>query len=224
MIDADQIKQQADDTSARREREEATLYREDGSKVYGEEEHAERLALITSRRDADIAGLVEQAERATSEAQARVENIENRDPLDRLSEDELQRAGGRRAFVKEDAEDLPLGELAKRITAATASGDKAMIALWSRYAQRRVGSEREKAQQSNQAGRSLGPDHAEGFGQLQEAVGDMEKKMNSGGRAIELKSARDKLDAATEASHHVHSRTYTHEEKMALSGSPLRNF
>lgn len=224
MIDADQLKQQADDTSARREREEAALYREDGSKVYGEEEHAERLALITSRRDADITGLVEQAERATSEAQARVENIENRDPLDRLSEDELQRAGGRRAFVKEDAEDLPMDELAKRITAATASGDKAMISLWSRYASRRVVSEREKAQQGNQAGRSLGPSDAEGFRRLQEAVGALEKKINGGGYAIELKSARDKLEAHREAAAHVRSRTYTHEEKMAMSFSPARVF
>ena len=89
MTDADQLKQQADSASERREREEAALYREDGSKVYGEEEHAERLAVITSRRDADIAGLVEQSEKAVSEARTRVESIENRDPLDRLSEDEL---------------------------------------------------------------------------------------------------------------------------------------
>jgi len=221
MTDADQLKQQADSASERREREEAALYREDGSKVYGEEEHAERLAVITSRRDADIAGLVEQSEKAVSEARTRVESIENRDPLDRLSEDELARAGSRRSFVKEDAEDLPLDELAKRIMVATAGGDKAMIALWSRYASRRVAAEREELQRDARSSTSTSPDRIEGFGRLQEAVGTLEKKMNSGGRAIELKSARDKLEAATEASQHVRSRTYTHEEKVAMSYTPF---
>lgn len=221
MTDADQIKQQADDASGRREREEAALYRGDGSKVYGEEEHAERLAAITSRRDETIAGLVEQAERATSEARARVENIENRDPLDRLSEDELARAGSRRAFVKEDAEDLPMDELAKRVQAATADGDKAVRALWGRYASRRVAAELEKLRQS---GARANPADVEGFGQLRDAADALTKKLNGGGYAIQLRTAREKLEAHREAAAHVRSRTYTHAEKMAMSFSPARTF
>lgn len=96
--------------------------------------------------------------------------------------------------------------------------------MWVRYASRRVAAEREELQRDARSGTSSSPSRVEGFGRLQEAVGALEKKMNSGGHAIELKSARDKLEAATAASHHVRSRTYTHEEKVAISSSPLRNF
>lgn len=207
--DTDALKREADEASAAREREEAALYRPDGSKLYSEEVHDEKLREITARRDETIARLLERSEEAVSEARERVERVENRDPLERLSEDELARAGGRRAFVKEDAEELSLTELAGRINSATYEGDKAMLTLWSRYAERRAATERDKAHREGRA--------AEGLGELRDALAALGKKLAAGGRAIELRRAREKAEAAAEAARHVRSRSYTHEEKHAAA-------
>ena len=112
-----------DEAAQRREQEEAKLYRPDGSKVFGEQEHKERMAAIKreasasfDRIDADVARRVQEAEQALLVA-------ENADPADVLTTSELERANARSAFVAADAERLPLDKLAQRCRAALASGE-----------------------------------------------------------------------------------------------------
>lgn len=218
MSDAEQISKQADAANQRRESEEARLYREDGSRMFSDAAHADQMTEITGRRDETIAELQEQTDSAVTAAHTRLEAVENQDPLDRLSEDELQRASGRRAFAKEDAEDLPIPELTSRVKAALHDNDKAMITLYARYSSRRADAEREKMRQAGGAG---GAADAQALGDLREAVEAATKKLNGGGRAMALKAAREKLEAAQEASIQVRKKSLTHEERLARSSMPF---
>lgn len=60
------------------------------------------------------------------------------DIADRLTEAELQRAAGRREFVREDAERLPLPDIARRLRDAADGEDRALAYLWARYAELRA--------------------------------------------------------------------------------------
>lgn len=218
MTDVEQIRNDADAANRRRESEEAGLYRQDGSKMYSDAAHADQMNELTARRDETVAELQEQADSAVTAAHTRLEAVENRDPIDRLSEDELQRASGRRAFVKEDAEDLPLAELTSRVKTALHDNDPAMITLYGRYAARRADAEREKMRQ---AGGSSSAADAQALGDLREAVEAATARLNSGGRAMALQAAREKLEEAREASIHVNKRSLTHEERLARSSLPF---
>ncbi len=79
-----------EEAASRRAEAEAQLFRDDGSKVYGEQEHKERMAAIKreasasfDRIDADVARKVQEAEQALLVA-------ENADPASTLTTEESQ--------------------------------------------------------------------------------------------------------------------------------------
>jgi hypothetical protein len=128
---------QVDTAIATYQRERARLFRTDGQPKYAPAELAEReqellqpvlRAAETFQHDVDI--LVKGAEEALTLA-------EGGDPLDQLSGDDLQRANALAGFIREDAAELPVVDLVKRVRAAMVKGDRATLCLWYRYAGRR---------------------------------------------------------------------------------------
>jgi len=141
-----QIEAAAERAADRVQRERAKLVRPDGSRVYGDAEHAEREQAVYDQVGADFDGAtgryVERAERDAAEAQTTLALLDGFDPYDRLSDAERQAASTRAAFVKEDCETAPAAELVKQARAALASGDKARVYLLNRYLARRIESRR----------------------------------------------------------------------------------
>ena len=90
------------------------LYRADGSKVYGEEEHAERLGKLTEE-------LRERVEAVSAEATEDAEGYEREalalsyvDPSRMVGPSDRGRLEVARPFVKEDCEGMPVAALAER--------------------------------------------------------------------------------------------------------------
>jgi hypothetical protein len=120
----------------------AKLYRSDGQPIYGPEEHRQRLDALLGEFDAVGAAVTGAAEEAIAEAEGKLAILEGGDPLDGLKPDELDRANRLAAFIREDAEALPHGELAKRLRAVLAAGDRPKALLWARYLDKRLEAER----------------------------------------------------------------------------------
>jgi hypothetical protein len=120
------------------ERDKAKLYRPDGSTVYGEAEHQERLAGLLARFDEGVADVTEAAEEAIAAAGRDLDGLRGSDPLDTLSGDDLARANALRPFVAEDGEHLPPARVAERARAALARKDRPQALLWLRAIERRL--------------------------------------------------------------------------------------
>jgi hypothetical protein len=116
----------------------AKLHRPDGTPVYGEAEHAERVAGLLGSFDSEAAELTETAREAIEAAERDLARLAGADPLDTLNADELARATALRAFVAEDAETLPAERVAERARAALVRKDRPMALLWLRGIARRL--------------------------------------------------------------------------------------
>ena len=145
-----------------REQEEAKLYRSDGSKLYSNEEHAEREADIRHRFRLVMDEIDEEADKRISEAEEALLVAENADPTDALTTEELATANARRPFVSDEVNALPLGNLTTRCKAILAVGDKPAAFLYSLYA----------GQRADLA------DGQEGVYELREVVSELRRKAN----------------------------------------------
>lgn len=121
-----------------RDREREALYRPDGSKRYGEDEHAERQGAIAESYREALVGITNEAEREARAAESELAVLEHGDPTDLLRADELERAGAKRIFVSEDVEGLRDKDLAGRLRAVLAGGDRASAFCYLQAAERRV--------------------------------------------------------------------------------------
>jgi len=113
--------------SAKFEAETATLYRPDGTPLFAEDEHAARLDSLTRERNAALRQAGEDVREEMVKLDEHVEHLRARDVAERLSTEELQAAGDRRAFAMDAASTLGTGELADRMRSVLATGDKAAI-------------------------------------------------------------------------------------------------
>jgi hypothetical protein len=125
------------------EAERAKLLREDGTRRFADKEHAECQAALRTERNAVLDVVAAAADEEISRGEAAHAAHADRSAL--LSAEDVAAANARRAFVAEDAQDLPLDELATRAEAAASSGDKASMFLFARYGRARA--ERERAAQ-----------------------------------------------------------------------------
>jgi hypothetical protein len=118
---------------AARNADKAKLLRPDGTRMYGDAEHAEREARIDQAFEAEAERVTAAAERASAEADSELVKLDGTDPLDALSAEDQQRAAARAPFIREDTELLPPGELMKRVRGVLASGDRVAMILYQRY-------------------------------------------------------------------------------------------
>lgn len=153
------------------------LFRADGSKVYGEEEHAERLDRLTT-------DLQEKAETVAREAEEDVAGYEREalalsytDPSEMVPASDRGRLEASRAFVKEDSEALDAPALTKRLEAVAAGEDRVSKILHARYARRRVEALNAESKRLATEGRSTGPEAARERRGLAEAVSGLEEQL-----------------------------------------------
>jgi hypothetical protein len=135
---ARELRERALNAEGTRDREREALYRPDGSKRYGEDEHAERQGTIAESYREALVGVADEAEREAKAAESELAALEHGDPPDLLRADELERAGAKRIFVSEDVEGLRDKDLAGRLRAVLAGGDRASAFCYLQAAERRV--------------------------------------------------------------------------------------
>lgn len=135
MLERDRIEQAGE----KHEQAKAALFRSDGSKVYGEETHGERLAEIEREFRTEMDAIEADVDRRVEEAESSLLRAEHTAPADALTNEELERANALRPFVSDEAFNLPLDQLERRLRAAAASGDRPTMFLLAHFAAQRVG-------------------------------------------------------------------------------------
>jgi len=113
----------------------------DGRSFYAPDEHQRREQAIEEALDATLARVSAAADEAVTSAAGTLDGLTDTDPLDTLSVPEQEAANRRAAFVREDAERLPLADLTRRVRQALAGSDRAMTYLWLRYGDARFQAE-----------------------------------------------------------------------------------
>lgn len=133
---------------------EKKLYRNDGSKVYGDEEHAERLGRLREEFSEKIGKVVSEVEEDAREYEQEAHSYAYTDPIKGLSSLERARLDSSRPLVAEDCERLSVEELTQRIEAVSAGADRVAKVLHARYGSYRVRSIEERRDREFQAGTS----------------------------------------------------------------------
>lgn len=126
------------DLNARAERAQAAyeegekaLFRADGSKYYSDEVHDEEIKKLAAERRGVLDGIERQAGEVRLSVESEIESIENADPADSLTPDELERANQKRAFAIDASETLSAEAFDKRCESVLAGGDRGSIfAYW----------------------------------------------------------------------------------------------
>jgi len=172
------------------------LYRADGSKVYGDEEHAERLGKMAD-------GLREKAEAVAAEARSDIEGYEREalalsytDPASLVPASDRGRLETSRVFVKEDCETFAVPALTERLTAVSAGKDKVAKVLHARYARTRLEALKAESDRLAWEGGSAGPEASRQERALGEAVAALEAVLEDPRKA---KKAQGLKEAAEES-------------------------
>ncbi len=165
----------------------------DGARFYADGVHERMQAELLTPVNAAI-------DRAITNADAEINNAEfllilyGGDPILRLTDEERNSAASLRSWVDDEAKNLPLGSLAQRVSAATASGDRARMFLWLAAAQSRLDSDRGKPNADQQ-----------GVSDCGRALWELEKAFDPGQKkerdiaAARIQAARNaKFDAMAE--------------------------
>jgi hypothetical protein len=158
------------DRAAERHEEAArALYRPDGRKVFGEDEHEERERALRREFHADLDAVGPDIEKRIEAAEKEVLRLEHADPSAALDVSELEEANARRSFVSDEVFALDPDALADRARAVIASSDRAAMFLYAHHLRARandavLGSEAERLRLGELAGElesALDPEGAE---------------------------------------------------------------
>lgn len=129
---------QAERAQARFAEDKGLLFRSDGGQLYSDEEHREQLLTLEQERNAVLKDVEAQAKEMRLAVASEIEGIENADPADTLTPEELEQANQRRAFALDAAETLDPEAFGKRLEAVLAAGDKGNIFAHYMAAQRKA--------------------------------------------------------------------------------------
>ena len=104
---------------------EKELYRKDGSKYYGDQEHAERMGALSSDFEQRVDAIISEAEAEAARHEEAALALSYEDPTAGLSSTERSRLADARVFVQEDCTELPLTALLERLKAVSLGEDRA---------------------------------------------------------------------------------------------------
>jgi hypothetical protein len=181
-----------------KEYEEGQLYRNDGSRLYSDEEHAEREGDIKRRFNAAMDELDEEIGSKIAAAEESLLVTENADPTDSLTTEELASANARRPFVSDEVLTLPLDKLEARCRAVLAQGDRPAMFLYALYGGQRAGLTGDESPYTPNyafSGDDGGSYTGEETGELREAVSELWRKVNPDGEK-RIEKARGALQEA----------------------------
>jgi hypothetical protein len=181
-----------------KEYEESQLYRGDGTKLYSDEEHAEREADIRRRFRAAMDEVDGKIETKVAAAEESLLVAENADPTDALTSEELASANARRPFVSDEVFTLPLDKLEARCRAVLAQGDRPAMFLYALYGGQRAGltgDESPYRPRYNFPSDSGDVPAGEDTSQLHEVVSELWRKVNPDGEE-KVEKARGALQEA----------------------------
>lgn len=168
----------------------AKLYRSDGSQIYADQEHQERLAGLLERPKLAMSMLETEVNKTVAESERDL-LTEHLDPILQLSDAEAQRAAALRGFVEDAVSEADLLTLAKTLTAILAHGGKSERALYLRAGNRRL--EAFRAEHRGQPGQWT---DAAGISDCTEALASLRASLADPKQGEKLSSARTRIQEA----------------------------
>lgn len=185
------LKAKAEAAGRRFEEGKNRLYR-NGQQLFAEDVHREEMEKLAKERNAVLLAVEEEVREMSRNSGNILERLQNADPSELLSEDELARANARRPFARDAAEVMDLDSLRMRLESVLESGDKANIFAHLVAGRSRkdsiVSRRREKA--TTQAGTPAAGASVTSSTQLDEVLGAMEKALGGEKRDSELEATR----------------------------------
>lgn len=162
----------------------AALYK-DGKPLYNPDEHLVRSKALLAEFTAEVGDVIKTVREQEAAAAALEAEAAGFDPLlDGMSADDLARAIPLATFIREDAEALPITELADRLAAVAAGGDKVQKLLYLRYVGRRM--ERERADQRK---RTPSREELEAQGEIRNRLNELQQQFAKPATEKRLKAA-----------------------------------
>jgi len=161
------------------------LYQADGSPLFAADVHREEMEKLARERNHEILEVEREAREIRTGAAGVLERLENSDPAELLTDEELTRANARRPFAGDAAESLPVEDLKRRLESVLQGGDRANV-----FAHLVAGRRRREAllrRQREQAG--SGAYTSTGATLLDETLDAMQKALGGEDREAELEAA-----------------------------------
>jgi hypothetical protein len=152
------------------------LFRRDGSRVYGEEEHAERMEALVSELHDAIGHEIEGAEADAAEREQEALALSYTDPTKGLISTDRERLSVSLPLVREDCQAMPLSALIERLKAVAAGSDKVPKVLHARYGNSRAEAEDRRLEELARDGGSVSPEDAGALRELRAAAKELEKQ------------------------------------------------
>jgi hypothetical protein len=189
-------REQMDRAVERYEKATAELYRSDGTKLYSDEEHAERERAIRSEFKAAVDAIEQDVDSLIAAAKESLLIAESSDPTDALTTEELASANARRPFVSDEVFTLPMEKLVDRCRAVLAQGDRPAMFLYALYGGQRAGLTGDESPYSPRYNTPTDDGETGGgeeTGPLLEVVSELWRKLNPDAHK-RVESAQKKLD------------------------------
>lgn len=178
------LQKKAEDAQRVYEEGERQLFRLDGSKLYSEDEHRDRVRALAQERTRKIDLVLEELRGEVETARKDLSVLEDGDVTDLLSGFDLAEAQAKREFVADDVFALSKDKLVDRLRAVLAGGDRASIFTYWRAASARYD--------------SLSGEHGVGAQDLAEVLEEMSVFLAGPERLAKAQNAREKMGAAWE--------------------------
>jgi hypothetical protein len=201
MRSAEDLKKQIDRTVETAESEKTKLHKRDGSRIYSDREHDERLQQIADASNRVAGEVAEELDTSAEEKEAELNQYRYGDPSDALVGPQLEDANQKRVFVREDCETLPMPDLGRRLRSVLESGKKESIWLHARYAKMRLADIDRKARAGE-----LEPQETAGLTEVRNILTLLEDKATSSVNKREAERAEAELQGARDAKRYLYSR------------------
>ena len=201
MSSAGDLKKKIDRAVEAAESKKAKLHKTDGSRIYSDTEHDERLQKIGGEFHRVADKVAEELDRIAGEKVAELDKHRYGDPTDNLVGVQLENANAKRIFIKEDCDALPLTELARRLRGVLEGGKKESIWLHARYARMRVNDIDRRVRDG-----VISSEETEGITEVTTTLALLEDKVTSTVDKREAERAEAELQAARDAKRYLYSR------------------
>lgn len=194
------------------------LLRKDGSKYYGDQEHAERLERLSAEFGQRVDGIIAEAEGEAEGYEEAALALSYQPITSGLDLAERSRLNEERHFVEEDCRHMSLTGLTERLRAVALGNDKAAKTLHARYARRRL--EAEDARVDDLARRGANDARPEAEREAHRRLGglleDLEEDATDRGQRERRQAALEKAGKAREAA------ARAQRKRMEMDGADRR--
>jgi hypothetical protein len=188
MIDRERRVEQALSEFEERKRR---LFRADGSKVYGEAEHAERMAALVSELHEETDREIEGAEQDAAEREQEALGLSYVDPTKGLTGTDRERFSAALPLVRDDCQTMPLPALVQRLRAVAAGTDRVPKVLHARYASTRAAAEDKRLEDLARDRGDVPPEDARLLRELRAVVLELEGQTEDEDRAKRRTAAEE---------------------------------